>query len=416
LGFASRIRSAGFTAYGEAGRAFTHYIPNDYQVEGDGRQAFHFRISYAFTRKMTNLTGGSSDMSMLFSPLKIKDIEFKNRIFVSPMCQYSSQNGLPTDWHLVHLGSRAVGGAALIMVEASAVSPEGRISPADSGIWSSDHTREFKRITRFVKSQGAVPGIQIAHAGRKAATDLPWRGGRPLSEEAGGWQPIAPSPVPFDDGYQAPREMTRADLDKVLSQFMEAAGRSFEAGFEVLEIHMAHGYLLHEFLSPLSNRRIDEYGGSLENRMRFPLRVAEGVRKTWPDHLPLFVRISATDWVEGGWDLAQSIELSRRLKGIGIDLIDCSSGALAPKARIPAGPGFQVPFSAAIRKEAQISTGAVGFITHPVQAEQIVATGQADAILMAREFLRQPYWPLHAATALGVDIPWPEQYLRAKPG
>ena len=354
-------------------------------------------------------------MSRLFSPLKIRDIEFKNRIFVSPMCQYSSDSGMPTDWHLVHLGSRAVGGASLVMVEASAVSREGRISPDDSGMWSDDHALAFQRITRFIKDQGAVPGIQLAHAGRKASTDAPWRGGKSLAAEERGWQPMAPSPIPFDDASPMPREVTQGDLEEILSQFLAAARRSLAAGFEVMEIHMAHGYLLHEFLSPLSNRRTDEYGGPMENRMRLPLAVAKALRQAWPDHLPLFVRISCTDWVEGGWDLVQSIELCRRLKAFGVDLIDCSSGALVPHAKIPAGPGFQVPFAAAIRSEAQIATGAVGLITQPVQAEQIIATGQADAILMAREFLRQPYWPLHAAKALNVDIPWPSQYLLARP-
>jgi 2,4-dienoyl-CoA reductase-like NADH-dependent reductase (Old Yellow Enzyme family) len=353
-------------------------------------------------------------MSRLFEPLKIREVEFKNRIFVSPMCQYSSDEGMPSDWHLVHLGSRAAGGASLVMVEATAVSPEGRISPDDSGIWSREHARAFKRITAFIRSQGAAPGIQLAHAGRKASTAVPWRGGKPLREDEGGWLPIAPSPVPFDDESQTPREIDRNDAEEIISQFLTAARHSVEAGFEVMEIHMAHGYLLHEFLSPLSNRRTDEYGGALENRMRFPLRVAKALREVWPEHLPLFVRISCTDWVEGGWDLAQSIEFCRRLKALGIDLVDCSSGALAPDAKIPAGPGFQVPFAAAVRREAEIPTGAVGFITQPEQAEQIIATCQADAILMARQFLRQPYWPLYAAAALGVDIPWPPQYSRAK--
>lgn len=353
-------------------------------------------------------------MKKLFEPLKIREIEFKNRIFVSPMCQYSSDDGMPSDWHLVHLGSRAVGGASLVMVEATAVSPEGRISPHDSGMWSDEHPLAFKRINTFIKSQGAVPGIQLAHAGRKASTDAPWRGGKPLSEDRGGWRPVAPSPIPFDDASQTPRELTKEDLEDVISQFLSAARRSLEAGFDVLEMHMAHGYLLHEFLSPLSNRRTDEYGGTLENRMHFPLRLAKALRQAWPDTLPVFVRISCTDWIDGGWDLPQSIEFCRRLKTLGVDLIDCSSGALVPYAKIPAGPGFQVPFAAAVRQEAQIATGAVGLITDPMQAEQIVATGQADAILMAREFLRQPYWPLHAAKALNVDIPWPPQYLLAK--
>jgi len=330
------------------------------------------------------------------------------------MCQYSSENGLPNDWHLVHLGSRAVGGAALVMVEATAVSPEGRISPWDSGIWSDEHIAGFERITAFIKDQGSIPGIQLAHAGRKASIDVPWRGDKPLSPQEGGWRPLAPSPLPFQEESTVPYEMTPSDMEKVTLQFYAAAERSLRAGFEVVELHMAHGYLLHEFLSPLSNHRQDEYGGPLENRERFPLLVAEKVREVWPDSLPLFVRISCTDWVKGGWDLAQSIDFCRRLKSLGLDLIDCSSGGLVPNAVVPAGPGYQIPFSAAIRREVDIFTGAVGHITAPVQAEQIIATGQADAVIMAREMLRHPYWPLQAAVELGVDISWPNQYRRAK--
>jgi 2,4-dienoyl-CoA reductase-like NADH-dependent reductase (Old Yellow Enzyme family) len=354
-------------------------------------------------------------MITLFTPFKLRNIEFKNRIFVSPMCQYSSDDGLPTDWHLVHLGSRAVGGAALVMVEATAVSPKGRISPWDSGIWSDKHVDCFKRITGFVKAQGAIPGIQLAHAGRKASTDLPWRGGRPLKKDEGGWQPLAPSPTPFDSLSPLPTEMDTSDIEEVAAQFIEAAKRSVQAGFVALELHMAHGYLCHEFLSPLSNKRGDAWGGTLERRESFPLKVAEAVRKVWPEPWPLFVRISCTDWVEGGWDLAQSIHFCQRLKELGVDFIDCSSGGMVKDAVIPAGPGFQTPFAAAIRREVGIPTGAVGYITDPVQAEQIVATGQADAVLMAREMLRSPYWPLHAAKTLGVDIPWPNQYRLAKP-
>ena len=350
----------------------------------------------------------------LFSPLQMKEKIFKNRIFVSPMCQYSSENGMPNDWHLVHLGSRAVGGSALVMVEATAVSPIGRISPRDSGIWSDEHTMGFRRITEFIKANGAIPGIQLAHAGRKASTDVPWRGDKPLFQGEGGWQVIAPSPLPFNKHSSVPVEMTLKDMEEVAIQFQAAAERSLEAGFEVLEIHMAHGYLLHEFLSPISNKRKDALGGKLENREDFPLSVAKIVRGVWPDSLPLFVRISCTDWAEGGWDLEQSIHLCKHLKDIGVDLIDCSSGGLVPDAVIPAGPGFQVPFSSAIRNEVGIPTGAVGIITEPVQAEQIIATGQADAVLMAREFLRHPYWPLDAAGKLNVDIPWPDQYRRAK--
>ncbi len=353
-------------------------------------------------------------MSRLFSPLSLRSTTFRNRIFVAPMCQYSCRDGLPTDWHLVHLGSRAVGGAALVIVEATAVSPEGRISPYDCGLWSDAHAAAFQRIAAFVKTQGCVPGIQLAHAGRKAATDAPWQGGAPLADADGGWLPLAPSPLPFDEKSRTPREMTAADIDQLIADFEAATDRALAAGFEVLELHMAHGYLLHEFLSPLSNQRSDAFGGDLDQRIRLPLTIAERVRARWPDRLPLFVRISCTDWAEGGWDLAQSIYFCQRLKPLGVDLIDCSSAALVPHARIPAGPGFQVPFAEAIRREAGIATGAVGLITQPAQAEQIVANGQADAVLLAREFLRSPYWPLHAARSLGVDVAWPVQYLRAK--
>jgi 2,4-dienoyl-CoA reductase-like NADH-dependent reductase (Old Yellow Enzyme family) len=350
----------------------------------------------------------------LFSPFQLKQTKFKNRIFVSPMCQYSSEDGMPNDWHLVHLGARAVGGAALVMVEATAVSPEGRISPWDSGMWSDHHADAFQRITAFVKAQGSIPGIQLAHAGRKASNDVPWRGDEPLSPDKGGWKPMAPSPLTFQKGSPVPAEMTLEDVEEVASQFRAAALRSVQAGFEVLELHMAHGYLLHEFLSPLSNQRKDPFGGPLENRERFPLKVAKKVKEVWPESFPLFVRISCTDWAEGGWDLDQSIHFCKRLKELGVDLIDCSSGGLVPDAVIPAGPGYQTPFAARIRGEVGIPTGAVGFITDPVQAEQIIATGQADVVIMAREMLRQPYWPLHAARALNVDIPWPNQYKRAK--
>jgi 2,4-dienoyl-CoA reductase-like NADH-dependent reductase (Old Yellow Enzyme family) len=353
-------------------------------------------------------------MSKLFSPLRLRDLTFRNRIFVSPMCQYSSEDGMPTDWHLVHLGSRAVGGAGLVMVEATAVSPEGRISPFDSGIWSDDHAKAFERITQFIREQGAVPAIQLAHAGRKASTDMAWRGGRAVPIERGEWDPIAPSALPFSTNYPMPREMTLADIDRVVEQFAIATRRALSAGFQVVEIHNAHGYLLHEFLSPLSNHRSDAFGGSFDNRMRLPLRVAKTVRELWPRELPVFVRISASDWVEGAWDLAQSIELSRRLKEIGVDLIDCSSGGLVPQQKITLAPLYQVPFSEAIRREVGIATGAVGLITSPREAEQIVAEGQADAVLLARAMLRDPHWPLHAAKTLGVDVPWPQQYLRAK--
>jgi 2,4-dienoyl-CoA reductase-like NADH-dependent reductase (Old Yellow Enzyme family) len=352
-------------------------------------------------------------MMALFSPFTLRELTLKNRIIVSPMCQYSSDNGMPTDWHLVHLGSRAVGGAAMVCVEATGVSPEGRISPGDSGIWSNAHAEAFKRITAFIKSQNAVAAIQLAHAGRKASTDVPWRGGRFLRAPEGGWQTLAPSPIAFRDTDEPPREMTRADIEDVISQFVEATRRSVEAGFETVEIHMAHGYLLHEFLSPLSNRRSDEYGGSLEARARFPLQVARAVRGAFPSELPVFVRISATDWVAGGWDLPQSIQFARWLKEEGIDLVDCSSGGLVPGAKIPIAPGYQVPFAAAIRKEANIPTGAVGLITEPKQADHIISKGDADVVFLARAMLRDPYWPIHAARELHVDVPSPPQYARA---
>jgi len=353
-------------------------------------------------------------MSRLFTPLTLRELSIRNRIFVSPMCQYSSRDGMPSDWHMVHLGSRAVGGAGLVMVEASAVAPQGRISPDDSGIWNSEQAEAFLPIARFIREQGAVPAIQLAHAGRKASTDLPWKGSGPLDAKNRGWQTVAPSPLPFADGHAPPREATAADLETILGQFAMAARRAVGAGFEVVELHMAHGYLLHEFLSPLSNRRDDEFGGSLENRMRFPLRVAKVVRETWPEQLPVFVRISASDWMEGGWDLDDSVRLARELKAIGIDLVDCSSGGLVPEAQPPFGPGFQTPFASTVRREAGIATGAVGFITDPAQAEQIVATGLADAVFLARQMLRDPYWPLHAARSLGVELPWPAQYERAR--
>jgi 2,4-dienoyl-CoA reductase-like NADH-dependent reductase (Old Yellow Enzyme family) len=355
-------------------------------------------------------------MSVLFAPLTLRELTFRNRVFVSPMCQYSSRDGLPTDWHLVHLGSRAVGGAALVMVEATAVCPEGRISAADTGLWSAAHASAFRRITSFVRERGAVPGIQLGHAGRKASTVPPWEGGGPLRSGDGGWQPLAPSAVAFADGGAVPRGMDAADIEAVRGQFVAAARLAADAGFEVVELHMAHGYLLHEFLSPLANQRTDDYGGSLENRMRLPVEVAQGVRAEWPGRLPLFVRVSASDWVDGGWDLPSTVELARRLKAVGVDLVDCSSGGIVPGVRVPVGPGYQTPFAAAVRREAEIATGAVGMITRPEQAEAIVAQGEADAVFLAREMLRDPYWPLHAAQALGADGPWPVQYLRASPG
>jgi 2,4-dienoyl-CoA reductase-like NADH-dependent reductase (Old Yellow Enzyme family) len=354
-------------------------------------------------------------MSKLFSSYKVRDIEFKNRIFVSPMCQYSATDGMAEPWHMVHLGGRAVGGAGLVMVEATAVVPEGRISPYDLGIWSDRHAEALAPIARFIREQGAVPAIQLAHAGRKASTDAPWLSRNALGPENGGWQVVAPSAIPFSPVSPQPRELSEAEIGDIVSAFAAAARRALAAGFEVAEIHMAHGYLLHEFLSPLSNKRKDDYGGSIENRARLPLQVVKAVRAVWPANLPLFVRISATDWVEGGWDLTQSMRLCHWLKEEGVDLIDCSTGGMTPDAKIPVGPGFQTPFATAIRHEVEIAVGAVGLITAAEQAEQIVASGQADVVILARELLRDPYWPLHAAQKLGVQVKWPVQYERARP-
>jgi len=352
--------------------------------------------------------------STLFTPFTLRSVEFKNRVFVSPMCQYSSRDGLPADWHLVHLGSRAVGGAACVIQEATAVTAEGRISPVDAGLWNDAQAEAYRPIARFIRENGAVPGIQLAHAGRKASVAAPWDGGKPLAAESGGWEVQGPSPLAFDKGYPAPHALSPAEIKAVTDAFAQAANRALAAGFEVAEVHAAHGYLLHAFLSPLSNARTDAYGGSLENRMRFPLEVAAAVRATWPAHLPVFVRISASDWTAGGWDIDQSVEFAKKCKALGIDLIDASSGGNVPHAKIPLTPGYQVPFSSAIRRQAGIPTGAVGLITEPAQAERIVAQGEADVVLLAREMLRDPYWPLHAAHALGVDMPWPKQYERAK--
>ncbi len=348
-------------------------------------------------------------MSRLFTPFQLRNVEFRNRIFVSPMCEYSSRDGLPNDWHLVHLGSRAVGGAGLVLTEASAVSPEGRISPSDAGLWSGAHAASWRQIARFIRDQGSIAGVQLAHAGRKASTAAPWLGGEPLAPEAGGWEPIAPSAIPFGRGHPAPKEMTEADCDRIVSQFAEAARLSREADFDVVELHAAHGYLLHEFLSPLSNRRTDAYGGSFANRCRLPLRVVRAVRECWPGDRPRFVRLSAPHRAEGGGGLPQSVAFARELKAAGVDLVDCSSGGMVPHARISAVPGYQVPFAEAVRREAGIATAAVGLITEPDQAEAIVASGRADAVLLARQFLRDPYWPLHAARALGAKAAWPKQ-------
>jgi 2,4-dienoyl-CoA reductase-like NADH-dependent reductase (Old Yellow Enzyme family) len=353
-------------------------------------------------------------MSKLFEKLKIRGVEYRNRIWVSPMCQYSSNDGMPTDWHLVHLGSRAIGGAGLVIQEATGVSPEGRISPSDAGIWSDAHAEAYRPITKFIKEHGAIPGIQIAHAGRKASTAEPWNGGKVVDEEHGGWQVVAPSAIAFADDYPMPREMDKEDIERTTTDFVNGALSAVEAGFETIEIHGAHGYLIHEFLSPLSNKRTDEFGGSLENRMRFPLDVARKVREAVPEKLPVFIRISASDWTEGGWDLEQSIEFCKRLKDIGIDLIDVSTGGNVPNAAIPVSAGYQVPFSKEIRANAGIATAAVGMITEAKQAEEILQKGEADAVLLAREFLRDPYFPFTAARELGEGIDYvPKQYGRA---
>lgn len=355
-------------------------------------------------------------MPHLLDPLTIRDLTFSNRIFVSPMCEYSSTDGYANDWHLVHLGSRAVGGAGLVFTEATAVLPEGRISPQDLGIWKDDHIEFLARIVRFIHGQGSIAGMQLAHAGRKASTYRPWEGNGAIPETAGGWKKVvAPTAVPFADNYPMPQALTSDGIQEVVQAFAAAARRACEAGFHVIEIHAAHGYLIHEFLSPLSNQRTDAYGGSFENRTRMLREVVGAVRRFWPERAPLFVRISATDWVDGGWDIQQSVDLARQLKELGVDLIDCSSGGLVPQARVPVGPGYQTPFAERIRQEARILTGAVGMITSPSQAEHIVAGGQADAVLLAREFLRDPYWPLRAARELGQTISWPVPYLRAAP-
>ena len=353
-------------------------------------------------------------MAKLFTSLTLREITFRNRIFVSPMCQYSSRNGLPTDWHMVHLGSRAVGGAGLVMVEATAVSPAGRISPDDSGIWSEKHADAFRPITRFILEQGAIPGIQLAHAGRKASTAVPWEGEGLVGTGDGGWEPVAPSAVPFSPKYATPRALTEAEIADVIAAFGAAARRARTAGFRVIELHFAHGYLVHEFLSPLSNNRTDAYGGSFENRTRLARAVARAVRAEWPEELPLFARFSCTDWISGGWDVPQSVELARHLKTDGVDLVDCSSGGVVGGVTVPIGPGYQTVFAETLRREAGIATGAVGLITSAQQADHVLRTGQADLVVMGRQLLRDPYWPLRAAAELKVQIDWQKQYLRAK--
>jgi len=350
----------------------------------------------------------------LFQPLTVRTVTLRNRIGVSPMCQYSAEDGVANDWHFVHLGSRAVGGAGIVIVEATAVAPEGRITPGCMGLWGEKHIEPLARIAKFVKQHGAVAGIQIAHAGRKASADVPWNGGAHLSGAQGGWPTIAPSAVPFGgDLPKIPRAMTEADITRVQNDFVAAAKRALTAGFEWLELHAAHGYLFNGFLSPLANHRTDKYGGSFENRIRLLLDTARAVRKVWPDKLPLAVRISAIDWKEGGWQIEDSIALAKLLKAEGVDLIDCSSGGVVPDAKITVKPGYQVPFAERIRREADIATAAVGYITDPKQADDIVRNGQADVVLLARQMLVDPYWPAHAAKALGHKLPPPGQYARA---
>lgn len=354
-------------------------------------------------------------MSQLFQPFALRQLTLPNRIAVSPMCQYSARDGLANDWHLVHLGSRAVGGAGLVIVEATAVQPEGRISPQDLGLWHAGQIEPLRRITRFIESQGAFAGIQLAHAGRKASTWRPWAGrAGTVPVDEGGWMPVGPSPIAFDPRHTVPQVLDEAGIRGVIEAFVRAAEYALVAGFKVAEVHAAHGYLLHQFLSPLSNQRQDDYGGSFDNRSRLLLDVVAAVRKVWPDEWPLFVRLSATDWVADGWDEGDTVALARRLKALGVDLIDVSSGGTSAQAEIPVGPGYQTRFAERVRREAAIATGAVGMITEAAQAEHILRTGQADLILLARELLRDPHWPLHAADFLGDrSVPWPAQYARA---
>jgi len=354
-------------------------------------------------------------VSHLFSEFRVRDVTFANRIGVSPMCQYSCDNGFANDWHFAHLSARAVGGAALVFTEAAAVSPEGRISPQDLGVWSDEHFEPLERIVGFTKSQGAIAGIQLAHAGRKASVYRPWSGQGSVPESEGGWRTVGPSPVAFGKGYSTPEELSVNGILALQRAFAAAAKRAYAAGFRTIELHAAHGYLIHQFLSPLSNHRADIYGGSFDNRTRFLRECIAGMRKVLPEHCPLFVRISATDWSEGGWDLEESIELSGHLKNLGVDAIDCSSGGNVEDAKLPIGPGYQVPFAQRIRREAGIATLAVGMISSPAQADQIIRNGDADIVLLARELLREPYWPLLAARELGHSMSWQAQYLRAAP-
>lgn len=353
-------------------------------------------------------------MTDLFSPLVLRTVTLRNRIAVSPMCMYSAVEGRANDWHLVHLGGRAAGGAGLVIAEATGVEARGRISASDLGLWEDAQIEPLARIVRFVQGQGAAAGIQLAHAGRKASTSAPWEGGGPVPVAAGGWTTVAPSPVPFAEGYPAPEALDQAGIRGIVEAFAAAARRARAADFQVVEVHAAHGYLLHQFLSPLANRRTDGYGGSFENRTRLVREVVAAVRAAWPESLPLLVRISATDWVEGGWDVDQSVELCRALRDLGVDLVDVSSGGQVPDAKVPVGPGYQAAFADRIRREAGVPTGAVGMIASPEQADHVIRSGQADLVLLARELLRDPHFPLRAARALGREGPWPRQYLRAR--
>lgn len=349
----------------------------------------------------------------LFTPFTQRSVSLRNRLVIAPMCEYSATDGLPNDWHFVHLGSRAVGGAGLLITEATAVSPEGRISAGDVGIWNQAQQEAWQPIIAFIKAQGAVAGVQLAHAGRKASSMRPWEGGGPLTADAGAWQTVAPSAIPFDQHWHAPLALDRAGIAQVIADFRAAAERALAAGFQLIELHGAHGYLLHQFLSPLSNHRTDEYGGSFENRTRLVREVITAVREVWPEHLPLWLRVSATDWSDGGWDVEQTVQLARDVKSMGVDLIDVSSGGLIPHVKIPLSPGYQVPFAARVRHDAGIATGAVGLITESTHAARIIDEGSADVVLIARESLRDPYFPRRAAQELGVTISAPEQYQRA---
>ncbi len=354
-------------------------------------------------------------MTHLFEPLKLRDVVLSNRIGIPPMCQYSASEGMAANWHFVHYGSRAVGGAGLMIIEATAVSPEGRISPGDLGLWENRQIEPLARIAQFSQEQNCVAVVQLAHSGRKGSAGRGWQAQRTVETSEGGWTTVAPSAISFGEGYAVPRELDEAGIRQVVAQFAAATERAREAGFQMVEIHGAHGYLLHQFLSPLSNKRTDAYGGSFENRTRLTREVVAAVRAKWPERLPLLIRLSATDWVDGGWNVVETIELCRTLRGLGVDLVDVSSAGLVPTAKIPAGPGFQTEFAGRIRKEAGVPTAAVGLITSPAQADHIIRTAQADMVLLGREILRNPYWPMNAAQALGQAAPWPSQYLRAAP-